>query len=184
MRVESPGARNLSPGGRGAESQTPETHWLGPNPKNSQWTHPDPATVTDTFRGCTVGCSDMDTFTASVSRRNTVARSTPKCVHTQPHAQSNTRVPHGPSAASSLPRAAGSVRRLAHLDSFPISTLTGPHKPPAFNDILSLLVFFLFLEHATLLLSLKCHFPRFPYGCLLLIIHFSLHMSTLKKDLP
>lgn len=76
----------------------PETHWLGPNPKNSQWTHPDPTTVTDTFRGCTAGCSDMDTLTASVSRRNTVARSTPKCVHTQPHAQSNMRVPHGPGA--------------------------------------------------------------------------------------
>lgn len=45
----------------------PETHWLGPNPKNGQWTHPDPATVADTRRGCTAGCSDVDTLTASVS---------------------------------------------------------------------------------------------------------------------
>lgn len=88
----------------------PETHWFGPDSKHSQWAHPDPATVTDILRGYTAGCSDVDTLTASVSRRDTVAHSTPKCVHTQPHAQSNTRVPHGPNVVLSLPRAAGSVQ--------------------------------------------------------------------------
>lgn len=46
----------------------PETLWLGPDPKNGQWTHPDPATVADTLRGCTAWGSDVDTLTASVSR--------------------------------------------------------------------------------------------------------------------